>query len=160
MLFEQPCALGDDGIPMSLSNCILKAPEHDDIQFGRGRLVELDGNPVYYHYNVVPVQWESEEYELQRGALGETTKIGNLEFVPVGQALGNYKCTVYNSLLVRSVSQTSEHNIFDMNTKITQKFCSTIQGNEELPVIHYSTAQLICPRPDNKPMPTLCVSSE
>lgn len=160
MLFDRPCAMGDNGIPMSLANCTLKAPEHSDIHFGSGRLVEIDGNPVYYHYNVFPVQWESEQYEIQRGVQGEAKEIGNVTFVPVGQALGNFKCTVYSSMLLRSLTQTPEHNVYDMNTKITQKFCSTIQGDEELPLIHYSKAQLICPRSDNKPMRGLCFSGE
>jgi hypothetical protein len=143
---SQDCLMGDVGFPTTLTGCRLDSEEHHPITFSRDKLIEVEGNPVYWSYRIVPIEWENEQNEI--GARPETAFLGDLQFVPVGNALGDYQCTVYNSFRINSMAQTNSHNIYQMDTKITKKYCSNVDGQEELPDITRSTAKLTCPRID------------
>lgn len=138
------CDRGDATVemPPALKGCTLSGGSFEKpLTFGVTRLVEIGGNPTYWHYSLTEVK------DSHHSAGSKTAVLqGDLTLVPVGNALGDFKCTEIHSLSPHDLTQTCDRNILKVKDRVMKEFCSNVSGVKRDDEISFSEAVLSCPR--------------
>ena len=133
------CELQDDLFPFSLTGCKISGRGFaHPIEFPKGKLVSIGSKATYFHYGTITND--------SQGDFPSNTS-ASLIFVPVGNAIGNFDCTVRHDLkLDKKESSNADQTVYSLTDIKTSETCSSVNGAAPSPVIERFKAVLVCPR--------------
>ena len=135
------CDEGDRtlNLPPILRGCTLSGGTlSKPLVFGNSSLISVTGNPTYWHYGIE---------ELPTTNLSDASMLGGkITLVPVGNALGDFKCTEIHELSAKDIKQTASTNIYSVADRVVKEFCSNVKGVKQNDEISIHNAILTCPR--------------
>jgi hypothetical protein len=133
-------------MPAVLTGCTLSGESFPGaLSFGISRLIPIAGSPTYWHYSLR----EDKPTTVQMGGSDTVVLQGDLTLVPVGNALGEFKCTETHSFSPQSQEQTCGHNMYRLQDRVSKEFCSNVAGVKRDAEVSLSSAVLVCPRDFN-----------
>jgi hypothetical protein len=135
--FADDCSMGDVGLPVSLRGCTLEVEGKDEkYAFGKARLLTVEHKPTYWQYTPKEVWTEKGHREL----------IGELQFVPLGNAVGQFYCTIRHDLAKRDLTQTADFNVFRVSDTVSKETCTGARAARPETDVQVQPAVLRCPR--------------